>query len=59
MVYADWLLAGEDKPTILIYGHFDVQPVDPLTRGKVHRFNQKYERIVFLVVERLMTRAIC
>ena len=30
VVYADWLLAGEEKPTILIYGHFDVQPVDPL-----------------------------
>ena len=30
MVYADWLLAGSEKPTILIYGHFDVQPVDPL-----------------------------
>ena len=30
VVCADWLNAGEDKPTILIYGHFDVQPVDPL-----------------------------
>lgn len=30
VVFADWLHAGEDKPTILIYGHFDVQPVDPL-----------------------------
>ncbi len=25
-VYADWLHAGEDKPTVLIYGHYDVQP---------------------------------
>jgi acetylornithine deacetylase/succinyl-diaminopimelate desuccinylase-like protein len=30
MVYGDWLHAGSDKPTVLIYGHFDVQPVDPL-----------------------------
>ena len=29
VVYGDWLHAA-DKPTILIYGHFDTQPVDPL-----------------------------
>ncbi|WP_262174519.1 dipeptidase [Saccharococcus sp. Marseille-Q5394] len=29
VVYGDWLHA-EGKPTILFYGHYDVQPVDPL-----------------------------
>lgn len=29
VVYGDWLHAG-DQPTIMIYGHFDTQPVDPL-----------------------------
>ena len=29
VVYGDWLHA-QDKPTILVYGHYDVQPVDPL-----------------------------
>jgi acetylornithine deacetylase/succinyl-diaminopimelate desuccinylase-like protein len=30
VVYGDWLHAGADRPTILIYGHFDVQPAEPL-----------------------------
>ena len=29
VVYADWLHAGADKPTVMIYGHFDVQPAEP------------------------------
>ena len=29
VVYGDWLHA-EGAPTVLVYGHYDVQPVDPL-----------------------------
>ncbi len=33
LIYADWLHAP-GKPTILCYGHYDVQPVDPLDEWK-------------------------
>ena len=34
LIYGDWLHAGDDQPTVLIYGHYDVQPPDPLELWK-------------------------
>jgi len=40
VVYSDWLNAGKDAPTVLIYGHYDVQPADLLSFGIIHHLNQ-------------------
>lgn len=37
VVYADWLHA-EAAPTVLLYGHYDVQPVDPLDEWEAAPF---------------------
>ncbi len=37
IVYAEWM-GAKGKPTVLIYGHYDVQPVDPLDEWNTDPF---------------------
>jgi acetylornithine deacetylase/succinyl-diaminopimelate desuccinylase-like protein len=42
VVYGEWLEA-KDAPTVLIYGHYDVQPVDPIELWNCDPFLGKVE----------------
>ena len=50
VVYGDWLHAGSDTPTILIYAHYDVQPVGDAALWKTEPFEPS------LVDDRLVAR---
>lgn len=42
IVYGELMSAGEDSPTLLIYGHYDVQPPDPLNEWNSDPFNPTF-----------------
>jgi acetylornithine deacetylase/succinyl-diaminopimelate desuccinylase-like protein len=43
IVYAEWL-GAPGRPTVLVYGHFDVQPVDPIDEWETPPFSPSFRR---------------
>ena len=59
VVYADWLHAGAEKPTVMIYGHFDVQPGSRSSCGRARRSSRRCATAACSDAARRMTRVGC
>ncbi|MCK9459802.1 MAG: dipeptidase [Proteobacteria bacterium] len=44
IVRGDWLGAGADRPTVICYGHYDVQPAGPLEAWSAPPFEARVRR---------------
>jgi acetylornithine deacetylase/succinyl-diaminopimelate desuccinylase-like protein len=53
VVYAGWAAAGPEAPTVLVYGHYDVQPPDPLDLWRTPPFEPT------VVGQDLFARGVC
>jgi acetylornithine deacetylase/succinyl-diaminopimelate desuccinylase-like protein len=47
VVFGEWMQAGKGAPTVLIYGHYDVQPVDPLDLWKTQPYEATQQGDLF------------
>ena len=49
IVFGEWLKAGESNPTVLVYGHYDVQPAEPLDKWDTDPLSLKSMTVTFML----------